>query len=84
MTRNIGGSIWNTLYRDVLQDLKGARANLIEEEADNLNNKLAIIEFMEVYAYSVLVDTFGDVPYSEALDFENSTPAYDDAGTIYA
>ena len=39
---------------------------------------------MEVYAYSVLVDTFGDVPYSEALDFENSTPAYDDAGTIYA
>ncbi|AYN69008.1 SusD/RagB family nutrient-binding outer membrane lipoprotein [Euzebyella marina] len=84
ITRNIGGSIWNTLYRDVLQDLKGARANLIEEEADNLNNKLAIIEFMEVYAYSVLVDTFGDVPYSEALDFENSTPAYDDAGTIYA
>lgn len=83
-TRNIGGNIWSTIYRDVLQDLKGARETLTENNADNLDNKLAVIEFMEVYAYSVLVDTFGDVPYTEALDPTNPSPKYDDAATIYA
>ena len=32
----------------------------------------------------MLVDQFGDIPYSEALmGAENSRPAYDDALTIY-
>lgn len=85
VTRNIPEGIWNTIYRDVLQDLKGARETLeADENAENLQNKLALIEFMEVYAYSVLVDTFGDVPYTEALDPTNPSPAYDDAATIYA
>jgi hypothetical protein len=35
---------------------------------------------LEIYAYHVLVDQFGDTPYSEALmGAENSRPAYDDA-----
>lgn len=83
VTRDISGDIWDAMYRDVLQDLKGAKESLIIEEADNLNNKLAVIGFMEVYAYSVLVDTFGNVPFTEALDPENPTPVYDDAATIY-
>lgn len=83
VTRNIGGNIWNRLYRDVLQDLKGAREVLQEEEAADLQNKLAIIDMMEVMAYHTLVDTFGNVPYSEALDPTNSTPAYDDGSEIY-
>jgi hypothetical protein len=37
-----------------------------------------------VYTYSILVDTFGNVPYSEALDIEAyPLPKYDDAKTIY-
>lgn len=84
VTRGIGENMWETIYRDVLQDLKGARIALVENEADNLENKLAIIEFMEVYSYSFLVETFGDVPYTEALDPENPSPVYDDAATIYA
>lgn len=84
VTRDIGENMWNTIYRDVLQDLKGARETLTENDADNLDNKLAIIEFMEVYSYAFLVETFGDVPYSEALDPENPSPVYDDAETIYA
>lgn len=84
ITRGIGENMWETIYRDVLQDLKGAREALVENEAENLDNKLAIIEFMEVYSYSFLVETFGDVPYTEALDPENPSPVYDDAATIYA
>lgn len=84
VTRNIGGRIWDTMYRDVLQDLKGAKEALIAEDADDLNNKLAIIEFMEVYTYSILVDTFGNIPFSEALDTDNPSPVYDDAAAIYS
>lgn len=83
ITRDISGDIWDAMYRDVLQDLKGARESLISEDADDLDNKLAIIGFMEVYAYSILVDTFGDVPFTEALNPENPSPVYDDAATIY-
>ncbi|CAM1361872.1 SusD/RagB family lipoprotein precursor [Tenacibaculum litoreum] len=89
VTRDIGGSIWNTMYRDVLQDLKGAK-ELAAKEAEgdpvasqHLPAKLAQIDFIQVYAYSVLVDTFGNVPYTEALDTNNPTPVYDDAATIY-
>jgi hypothetical protein len=46
-------------------------------------NKLAIIELLTVYAFQNLVDIFGDVPYSEALDINNIAPKYDDAATIY-
>lgn len=47
-------------------------------------NKLAIIELLNVYAWQNLVDMFGNIPYSEALDINNLAPAYDDAATIYS
>lgn len=46
-------------------------------------NKLAIIELLNVYSWQNLVDIFGNVPYSKALDINNITPVYDDAATIY-
>jgi hypothetical protein len=85
-SRLIPQNMWQTLYRDVLNDLKEAKRLVTEDEllAENVKkNQLAQIEIMEVYAWSVLVNTFGDVPYSEALDAENSLPKYDDAQSIY-
>ena len=47
-------------------------------------NQIALLEIWAVYAWHVLVDQFGNIPYSEALmGAENSTPVYDDALTIY-
>ena len=46
-------------------------------------NKLAIIELLTAYSYQNLVDIFGNVPYSKALDIENLHPSYDDAAAIY-
>ena len=74
VTRNIGGNIWNAMYRDVLQDLKGAKETIVAEGGDT--NQEAIIAVMEVFAYSTLVETFGDVPYSESLDPLNPTSEY--------
>lgn len=85
-TRNIPQSWWTRMYRDVLIDLKDAKRVIA---ADNTiveatkKNQTAITDIMEVYTYAVLVNTFGNVPYSEALDFNKTTPKYDDAKTIY-
>ncbi|MCB0475773.1 MAG: SusD/RagB family nutrient-binding outer membrane lipoprotein [Flavobacteriaceae bacterium] len=83
VTRNISGNIWNTMYRDVLQDLKGAKETLAASNEDDISNKIAIINVVEAYAYATLVETFGDVPYTEALDPLNPSPKYDDAKTVY-
>eukprot|EP01013_Petalomonas_cantuscygni_P039507 TRINITY_DN70987_c0_g1_i1.p1 TRINITY_DN70987_c0_g1~~TRINITY_DN70987_c0_g1_i1.p1 ORF type:complete len:479 (-),score=-8.24 TRINITY_DN70987_c0_g1_i1:35-1471(-) len=86
-TRLIPQNIWQALYRDVLADL-GESKRLVEADEFTSDvvkgNQIAQIEIMEVYAWSVLLNTFGDVPYSEALNAENSLPSYDDAETVYA
>jgi len=88
--RQIPDTYWGVLYRDVLMNLKEARVKLeatnipSETEIGKKKNKLAIIDICSVYAYQVLVDAFGNVPYSEALmGSENSRPKYDDAFTVY-
>ena len=69
VTRNIPDNMWLILYRDVLKDLDGAKQIITpetvvtDEEAAIKANKLACIKIAEVYAYSTLVDIFGDVPY---------------------
>lgn len=87
--RNIPQNHWSILYRQVIHDLNDAREFILQDENETFleedrKAQLAQIEVIEVYAWHVLVDTFGDIPYTEALDFEgNSLPAYDDAATIY-
>lgn len=87
--RNINGSQWIILYRDVLKDLDEAKT-IITDNPDaslpeaQIENQKAMIEILEVFTWHVLVDTFGDIPYTEALDLENSTPVYDDDAAIYA
>jgi len=85
--RDIPGNHWNELYSDVLYDLQDAKSKIELDGAildDQRANQLAIADILQVYAWQILVDTFGNVPYTEALQgLENSTPAYDDAATIY-
>lgn len=38
---------------------------------------------LRVFTYQVLVDAYGEVPYTEALDLSNLAPKYDDGATIY-
>ncbi|MBN2731755.1 MAG: SusD/RagB family nutrient-binding outer membrane lipoprotein [Balneolaceae bacterium] len=84
--RGISDNIWDLYYRDVLIDLKEAAEKISTNEAlpaAEKQNKLASIEVMQTLAYIDLVNIFGNVPYTEALNFENPQPAYDDAETIY-
>jgi PBP1b-binding outer membrane lipoprotein LpoB len=85
--RNITQRHWSEMYRDVLLDLKTAKevvmanADLTESEK---NARVAQTEILSVYAWQQMVDSFGDIPYTEALDPASYLlPVYDDAATIY-
>jgi hypothetical protein len=40
-------------------------------------------DILQVYSYYYLLTTFGNIPYSQALNINNPFPAYDDAKTVY-
>lgn len=81
--RRIPESHWSEFYRDVLFDLADAK-EIVTAIGEGESTKAAQITILEVYAWQVLVDTFGDIPYNEALKGkEIKSPKYDDASTIY-
>ncbi len=88
-TRNIPDNFWYYNYTKVLNNLKNARELVKAEkpitaaEKDAQSNKLLVIEIVEIYTYKVLVDTFGNIPYSEAMNPDKVNPRYDDGKTIY-
>lgn len=81
-SRNISNNIFSIFYTRILTNLKRAK-ELIEARNPENKQQLGIIGILEVYAYSFLVEIFGDIPYTDALNPENIQPAYDDAKTVY-
>ncbi|HEX5152032.1 MAG TPA: SusD/RagB family nutrient-binding outer membrane lipoprotein [Parafilimonas sp.] len=85
-TRNIPQNWWATYYLTVLQDAQASK-NLIPTDvldAGIQKNQLATADILQVYAYYILVATYGNIPYTQALDINNPFPTYDDAATVYA
>ncbi len=92
-SRSVTDQVWNNLYRDVLGNLVSAKGYIVAEtkpddiaDADfaaQQQNKLAIIEILNVYTFQALVDTFGDVPYTDALNIDIKLPTYEDDASIY-
>ncbi|MEO6000010.1 MAG: SusD/RagB family nutrient-binding outer membrane lipoprotein, partial [Chitinophagaceae bacterium] len=76
---------WGRFYRDILVDLKEAKrliaADITLAEATR-KNQTAIADIMQVYTYTILINTFGDIPYTEALDYTILNPKYDDSKTV--
>ncbi|RZJ91952.1 MAG: SusD/RagB family nutrient-binding outer membrane lipoprotein [Hymenobacter sp.] len=57
---------------------------LIQNQGSTYPNHAAIARIMKVYNYLLLVDEYGDIPYTNALQgATNTTPSYDSAPTIY-
>ena len=84
--RTVPQSHWSEIYRDVLLDLDDAKTRIPNEGllGNVPSNRIAITEMLSVYAWQQLVDTFGDIPYTEALlRSESFNPAYEDAQMIY-
>jgi hypothetical protein len=84
-TRGIPLAWWTSMYTEVLKNLDDASSKVAADpllSAGEKANKIAILDVMQVVAYSTLVNTFGNVPYTEAMNTKNFFPKYDDAKTI--
>jgi SusD/RagB-like outer membrane lipoprotein len=83
-TNNSPGGWWNAIYSNALNNLAQAKKLYPTDVQDPnvLRNDLIITDILEVYAYNLLVNTYGNVPYSEALNRTIPFPKYDDAKTI--
>ncbi|PXW11065.1 SusD/RagB-like outer membrane lipoprotein [Chryseobacterium sp. CBTAP 102] len=75
------------MYVYALAPLDQAKKDLpteINADPDVVNNKWATLEIASIFVWENVVDTFGNVPYKEALQAETiKSPKYDDAKTIY-
>lgn len=84
---SLDGASLNSVFRDIYADALRDTELLIAATAPaegNLPAYSGIAKVQKAYLYSVLVDLFGDVPYSQAsASLENLDPAFDDAQTIY-
>lgn len=84
-TRPIPDNIWNALYTDVLKNFEEAKKKIPTQVANVTvqKNQIAITDIMQVYTWYYLLTTYGNIPYSEALNIDKPFPKYDDAKTVY-
>jgi hypothetical protein len=76
-----GGGATYGVYSGVLYDLQTV---INKGTAQNAPHYVGIAQVQKAYVFSMLVDMFGDVPYSEALKGnDNLTPKFDNSSTIY-
>jgi hypothetical protein len=91
--RNVSNQIWRDNFVNVLNNLNEAKkllnayvppANQSSTWPAKKKNELAIVDIMMVFVYQNLVDTYGDIPYSESLDLiANPLPIYENDSAIY-
>ena len=80
---NITGSdqnnVWSSMFATTLSDLE-----LIIKQGAASPYYTGIAKILKAYEYSLVVDVWGDVPYSEAQQLTaNTQPHYDNDETIY-
>ena len=72
---------WSNAYANILADINFL---LPLAEKSNLQRHMGIAKTIKAMVLMDLVDTYGNVPYSEAIDPANFSPKVDDGATIYA
>lgn len=80
---NVTGSdqnnLWSSIFATTLGDLE-----LILKQGTTSPYYTGVAKILKAYEYSLVVDVWGDVPYTEAQQLTaNTQPKYDDDATIY-
>lgn len=80
---NITGSdvnnLWSSLFATTLSDLE-----LIIKQGGASPHYVGLAKVLKAFTYQQIVDTWGDVPYSEAQQLSaNTAPKYEDDAAIY-
>ena len=73
-------AVWEDAYAEVLVDTDVLQTIALEIEQFH---HVGIAQVIEAYTLITLVDMFGDVPYTEALDPNNFVPNADSGESIY-
>lgn len=77
-------SIFEISYASIFKNLTYIESFEDPTGAIDYSNYKAISHIIKGFQYQLLVDLYGDVPYTEANKRGgNTTPAYDDAETVY-
>ncbi len=82
---NITGSdennVWSSIFATTLSDLELV---INQATAAGSPHYAGVAKILKAYEFSLVVDTWGDVPYSEAQQLDlNTQPHYDDDDAIY-
>lgn len=79
---NTAAGVWNSLYQDCLTDI---REMIRLSEADGYTAYVGVGKILQGFIYSVLVDYWGDVPFTDAVKGSgNPNPSFDDDAAVYA
>lgn len=81
VSRTTIDGIWNTnFYSGGLKDLE----EVIQLGTENEQwHYVGIAKLMKAYTFSLMVDLWNDIPYSEAFNPDFDSPAYDSGSSIY-
>lgn len=84
MTNSSWNATWNYLYENPLADLD--RVIAAAEEAGNVPKQLGAAKILKAYYFSLMVDLWGDVPFSEAFKGDQGikSPVFDSGESVYA
>jgi len=80
MSASNSSSTYTQLTSRALKNLKTVSSKAEAEEDWGTYFAAATLR---AFTYQVLVDCYGEIPYTEALDASNVSPAYDDGQTVY-
>lgn len=84
-TYNFTSGSNNALWNDVFSNLRNYQFVIRKSEADPAYVLYhAVARIFKAFNYQLLVDAYGDVPFTEGLQgAENLTPGYDDDAAVY-
>lgn len=74
--------VWTSAYAGIMADAK--LINDLAADDATLDYHVGVARFFRAYTAMMVVDYFGDVPYSEILDPSNFNPSVDAGSDIYA
>ncbi|WP_312901841.1 SusD/RagB family nutrient-binding outer membrane lipoprotein [Chryseobacterium taichungense] len=92
--RNVSNNVWTSGYVNVLKNLDQAQKTIeayvptateLSSWPTTKKNQLAMVDIMKVFTYQMLVDIYGDIPYSQSLNYElYPLPKYDKGQDVYS
>ena len=71
--------MWQNSYANALEDLKLA---LADAEKNSQWNWWLMAKVLTAYHFLMLTDSYGDIPFTEALDATNANPKFDDSKSV--